>query len=57
MKHYKMMIKELASKMDAGTKFRAEYVCRNEHPSYDIVGLTIRVVEVSAEPVQHQAAA
>jgi len=52
----KDVAKEVASKMDAGRKFRAEFVCRNEHPLHDTVGLTIRIVEMPAGPVQHQAA-
>ena len=53
----KHIAEKLAPKMDAGRKFRAEFITRNEHPLHDTVGLTIRIVEMPAGPVQHQAAA
>ena len=43
----KRIAKEIASKMDAGTNFRAEILGRNEHPRYDRAGLTIRIVDQS----------
>lgn len=41
--------KELAPQMDAGKNFLAFFVCRNEHPFHDTVGLTVRVVEYPCE--------
>jgi hypothetical protein len=38
---------ELAPLMDAGTEFDAEFVCRNEHPSEALVGLTVKIVETT----------
>jgi hypothetical protein len=37
----------LAPLMDAGRTFLAEFVSRNEHPNYKLVGLTIRIVETN----------
>ncbi len=42
----------LAPEMDGGRKFRAEYLCRNKHPYHDIVGLTIRIVEVPRRSIE-----
>ena len=39
----------LAPQMDGGRRFRAEYLCRNEHPYHDTVGLTVRIVEVPCD--------
>jgi len=33
--------------MDAGTEFDAELVCRNEHPSEALAGLTGKIVEIT----------
>ena len=41
----KRIAKELAPKMDAGRKYIAHFVGRNESPAYNIVGLTIRIEE------------
>jgi hypothetical protein len=39
----------LAPMMDAaGREFDAEFVCVNKHPRYDIVGLTVKIVEVTS---------
>jgi hypothetical protein len=37
---------ELAPMMDEGRRFIAYFVCRNEHPFYKTIGLTIRIEEV-----------
>jgi hypothetical protein len=37
---------ELAPMIDAGRQFDAEYVCVNKHPRHDIVGLTVKIIEV-----------
>jgi hypothetical protein len=39
--------KELAPLMDNGRYFVAEYVSRNEHPKYDLIGLTVMIKEES----------
>ena len=41
------MAKDLAPLMDAGRVFNAEFVCRNEHPTEELVGLTVRIVETT----------
>jgi hypothetical protein len=38
--------RELAPLMDSGRRFIAYFVCRNEHPLYKTVGLTVRIEEV-----------
>jgi len=42
--------KDLAPQMDAGKDFLALFVSRNEHPLHDIVGLTVRITEISRNP-------
>ena len=37
--------KDLAPQMDAGRRFIALFVNRNEHPLFDKVGLTVKIVE------------
>ena len=37
----------LAPKMDGGKRLSAEFVRRNEHPYHSVVGLTVRIVEIS----------
>ena len=37
----------LAPMMDAGREFDAEFVCINKHPRHDIVGLTVKIIEVT----------
>ena len=39
----------IAPLMDAGRTFLAEFVCRNEYPPFDNVGLTVRVVETTED--------
>jgi hypothetical protein len=43
----KEIARELAPLMDAGKEFDAEFVCVNRHPRHDIVGLTVKIVEMS----------
>jgi hypothetical protein len=43
----KYIAKELAPLMDEGRTFLAEFVCRNEHPTEKLVGLTIKIVETT----------
>ena len=50
----KRIARWLAPEMDNGRRFRAEYLCRNEHPYHDIVGLTIRIVEVSRPNIEER---
>ena len=42
------LAKEMAHLLDAGRVFDAEFVCRNEHPAKDLVGLTVRIVETTS---------
>jgi hypothetical protein len=39
---------QLASLMDEGRLFDAEFVCVNKHPYHEVVGLTVKIVEVAA---------
>ena len=39
---------ELAPIMDAGRIFDAEFVCVNEFPPHERVGLTVRIAEISS---------
>jgi len=41
------LAKDLAPLMDAGKEFDAEFVCRNEHPTEALVGLTVQIVETT----------
>jgi hypothetical protein len=41
----KRTAKYLAPLMDAGRKFIAKFISRNESPLYDTVGLTVEIVE------------
>jgi hypothetical protein len=41
------LAKILAPMMDAGRTFIAEFVCRNEAPGRELVGLTVRIVETT----------
>ena len=43
----KEIARELAPLMDAGKEFDAEFVCVNRHPRHDIVGLTVKIVEMA----------
>ena len=38
----------LAPQMDGGRLFDAEFICVNKHPYHDVVGLTVKIVEVAA---------
>ena len=42
------LAKNLALLMDAGRVFDAEFVCVNEFPPHERVGLTVRIVENSS---------
>ena len=44
---------QLAPMMDTGGEFDAEFVCINKHPRHDIVGLTVKIVEVSIEAAEN----
>ena len=37
---------QLAPLMDGGRLFDAEFICVNKHPYHDVVGLTVKIVEV-----------
>ena len=39
---------ELAPLMDTGKEFDAEFVCVNEFPPHERVGLTVRIVETTS---------
>jgi hypothetical protein len=41
------LAKILAPMIDAGRTFLAEFVCRNEAPGRELVGLTVRIVETT----------
>ena len=43
----KYIAKELAPLMDEDRSSLAEFICRNEHPTEDLVGLTVRIVETT----------
>ena len=43
----KYIAKELAQLMDEGRTFLAEFICRNEYPPHERVGLTVRIVETT----------
>ena len=43
----KEIARELAPLMDAGRDFDAEFVCVNKHPYHDVVGLTVKIVEMT----------
>jgi HIRAN domain len=36
----------LAPLMDAGKEFDAEFICVNKHPRHEVVGLTVKIIEV-----------
>ena len=44
----KHIAKDLVPLMDEGRTFIAEFVCRNEHPTEVLVGLTVRIVETTS---------
>jgi hypothetical protein len=39
--------RELAPMMDAGSEFDGEFICVIKHPYHDVVGLTVKIVEVA----------
>jgi len=41
------LAKDLAPLMDDGRMFDAEFVCLNEYPPHELVGLTVRIVETT----------
>jgi hypothetical protein len=43
----------LASVMDSGREFDAEFVCVNKHPYHDVVGLTVKIIEVTPPVAEH----
>ena len=43
----------LAPLMDAGRVFDAEFVCVNKHPYHDVVGLTVKIIEVTPPAAEH----
>jgi hypothetical protein len=44
----------LAPLMDAGRVFDAEFVCVNKHPYHDVVGLTVKIIEVTPPTAEHR---
>ena len=46
----KMIAATMAQLMDAGRTFLAEFICINEWPPYDTIGLTVRIVETKRQP-------
>jgi hypothetical protein len=42
------LAKNLAPLIDAGRVFNAEFVCVNEFPPHDLVGLTVRIFETTS---------
>lgn len=42
----------LAHVIDSGARLIAQFVCRNESPNHNVVGLTIRIVEVSRPNIE-----
>ena len=40
--------RELAPMMDLGMDLDAEFICVNKHPYHEVVGLTVKIVEVAA---------
>ena len=39
---------KLAPIMDAGRIFDAEFICRNEHPTEALIGITVKIVEATS---------
>jgi hypothetical protein len=50
----KDMAAHLAPVMDAGREFDAEFVCVNKHPYHDVVGLTVKIIEVTLPAAEHR---
>ena len=44
----KNIAKDLGPLMDEGRTFLAMFICRNEHPTEELVGLTVRIVETTS---------
>ena len=44
---------ELAPLMDEGREFDAEFICRNEHPTEELIGLTVRIVETTENIIEN----
>ena len=44
----------LAPLMDADREFDAEFVCANRHPRHDLVGITVKIVEVTPSLAKNQ---
>jgi hypothetical protein len=42
----------LAPLMDAGREFDAEFICVNKHPRHEVVGLTVKIIEVKPHAVE-----
>ena len=38
---------KIAPLMDSGKCFEAEYISRNQHPKYDQIGLTVKIIEIN----------
>jgi hypothetical protein len=43
----KYIVKDLAPLMDEGRTFLAMFVRRNEHPTEELIGLTVKIVETT----------
>ena len=43
----KNIAKDLAPLMDAGRGFDVEFVCRNKHPTEELIGLTVKIIETT----------
>jgi hypothetical protein len=43
----KQIAKDLAPLIDEGRTFLAMFVCRNEHPTEELIGLTVKIVETT----------
>ena len=43
----KEIARQLAPLIDSGRAFLAEFVCVNEYPPYETVGLTVRIIETT----------
>ena len=50
----KEIARELAPMMDSGMEFDAEFVCVNKHPYHDVVGLTVKIIEVTPPAAEHR---
>ena len=41
------LAKYLSPLMDAGREFDVEFVCRNKHPTEELIGLTVKIIETT----------